>query len=49
MTSLTSRQLKDYEDHGFVAPIDVLTPDEASEIRREIEKIEKKWPHELVG
>ena len=49
MTSLTPKQLKDYEDHGFVAPIDVLTPDEASEIRREIEKIEKKWPHELAG
>ena len=32
MTSLTSKQLKDYEDYGFVAPIDVLTLDEANEI-----------------
>ena len=49
MTSLTSKQLKDYEDHGFVSPIDVLTPDEANEIKVEIEKIEKKWPDELDG
>ena len=49
MTSLTSKQLKDYEDHGFVAPIDVLTSDEANEIKTEIEKIEKKWPKELDG
>ena len=49
MTSLTSKQLKDYEDHGFVSPIDVLTPDEANEIKEEIEKIEKKWPDELDG
>jgi len=49
MTSLTTKQLKDYEDNGFVAPIDVLTLDEAEEIRQEIEKIEKRWPNELVG
>ena len=49
MTSLTSKQLKDYEDHGFVSPIDVLTPDEANEIKVEIEKIEKRWPDELDG
>ena len=49
MTSLTTKQLKDYEDNGFVAPIDVLTADEANEIRREIETIEKRWPNELDG
>ena len=49
MTLLTSKQLKDYEDHGFVSPIDVLTSDEANEIKREIEKIEKRWPTELDG
>ena len=49
MTSLTTKQIKDYEDNGFVAPIDVLTLDEAEEIRQEIEKIEKRWPNELVG
>ena len=49
MSSLTFKQLKDYEDYGFVAPIDVLTSDEANEIKTEIEKIEKKWPNELDG
>ena len=49
MTSLTAKQLKDYNDHGFIAPIDVLTSDEANEIRKEIEKIEKRWPNELDG
>jgi non-haem Fe2+, alpha-ketoglutarate-dependent halogenase len=49
MTLLTSKQLKDYEDHGFVSPIDVLTSDEVNEIKTEIEKIEKKWPAELDG
>ena len=49
MTSLTSKQLKDYEDYGFVAPIDVLTLDEANEIKTEIEKIENRWPDALNG
>jgi non-haem Fe2+, alpha-ketoglutarate-dependent halogenase len=49
MTGLTSKQLKNYNDHGYVSPIGVLTPDEANEIKEEIEKIEKKWPDELHG
>ena len=49
MTSLTAKQLKDYDDYGYVAPINVLTLDEAEEIKKEIEHIEKKWPDELVG
>jgi ectoine hydroxylase-related dioxygenase (phytanoyl-CoA dioxygenase family) len=49
MTSLTAKQLKDYNDHGYVAPIDILTSDEAFEIKKEIEKIENKWPNELDG
>ncbi len=49
MSSLTSDQLKQYEEEGFVAPIDVLSNEEAKEIRDEIELIEKKWPNELEG
>ena len=49
MTSLTPKQLKDYNDHGYVAPIDILTAGEANEIKEEIEKIEKRWPNELDG
>jgi len=49
MSSLTPKQLKQYEEEGYVAPIDVLLKEEAVEIREEIELIEKKWPHELEG
>ena len=49
MPSLTSDQLKQYEEEGYVAPIDVLSKEEAKEVREEIELIEKKWPNELEG
>ena len=49
MTSLTSDQINDYNNNGYLAPINVLTKDEASEVRAEIEKIEKLWPNELDG
>ena len=49
MTTLTSRQLKKYEEHGYVAPINVLSLEEVNGIKKEIEYIEKKWPDELVG
>ena len=47
MVGLTAKQLKNYNDHGYVAPIDVLTTDEAYEIRKEIELIEEIMPNEL--
>ena len=47
MTYLTSNQLKQYKDEGYVAPVNVLTKDEANEIRNEIELIEKIMPEEL--
>ena len=40
--SLTADQINDYEDNGYVSPIDVLSKTEANEIREEIEFIEKK-------
>ena len=49
MSSLTSDQLKQYEEEGYVAPIDALSKEEAKEVREEIELIEKKWPNELEG
>jgi len=49
MSSLNSAQLKQYEEEGYVAPIDVLSKEEAKEVREEIELIEKKWPNELEG
>ena len=49
MKSLSSSQIKTYQDKGFVAPIEALSQDEANEVREEIEFIEKKWPNELKG
>ena len=49
MPKLSSNQLQEYNDNGFVAPIEVLTKAEAFEIRKEIENIETKWPNELKG
>ncbi len=49
MCFLTSKQLNKYNEDGYVAPIDVLSKEEAYEIRKELENIEKKWPNELEG
>ena len=42
MTYLSSNQLQQYKDEGFVSPIDIFSKDKAKEIRDEIETIEKK-------
>ena len=47
MTYLSSNQLKQYEDEGFVSPINIFSKDKANEIRNEIEFIEKEMPDEL--
>ena len=49
MNSLNTEQLKDYEDNGFISPIDVLSLEETEEIKKEIEYIEKKQPDELMN
>ena len=47
MTYLTSNQLKQYQEEGYLAPIDVLSKDEAFTAREEIELIEKEIPNEI--
>ena len=47
MTNLSSNQLKQYEDEGFVSPINIFSKEKAKEIRNEIELIENKMPGEL--
>ena len=47
MSYLSSNQLKQYENEGFVSPINIFSKDKAKEIRDEIELIEKKIPGEL--
>ena len=47
MTYLSSNQPKQYEDEGFVSPINIFSKDKAKEIKNEIELIEKVIPGEL--
>ena len=47
MTYLSSNQLKQYEDQGYISPIEVMSSSEALEARKEIELIEKKMPNEI--
>ena len=47
MTYLTSNQLKQYNEKGYLAPVDVLSKKEALAVREEIEKIEKEMPNEI--
>ena len=47
MSYLSSNQLKQYENEGFVSPINIFSKDKAKEIRNEIELIENKMPEEL--
>ena len=47
MSYLLLNQLKQYEDEGFVCPINIFSKAKAKEIRNEIELIEKKMPEEL--
>ena len=47
MSYLSANQLKQYEDEGFVSPINIFSKDKAREIRNEIELIEKEMPEEL--
>ena len=47
MTNLSANQLKQYEDEGFVSPIDIFSKEKAKEVRNEIELIEKEMPGEL--
>ena len=49
MTSLSKKEIEKYNKNGFVSPIDVISTEEAYEVRKEIEYIEKKWPNELEG
>jgi non-haem Fe2+, alpha-ketoglutarate-dependent halogenase len=47
MPYLSSNQLKQYKDEGFVSPINIFSKEKAEEIRNEIELIENKIPGEL--
>ena len=47
MSYLSLKQIKQYEDEGFVSPISIFSKEKAKEIRNEIESIENRIPDEL--
>ena len=47
MAYLNSNQLKQYNELGYIAPIDAISADQAFEARKEIELIEKELPNEI--
>ena len=49
MPNLSPEEIQQYKEDGYIAPIDVLSKEEAEEVKKEIEYIEKKWPDELKG
>jgi len=49
MSNLSKSEINQYNEKGYLAPIDALTKDEANEVKDEIEFIENKWPNELEG
>ena len=46
---LTLDQINTYKKQGFLSPIEVLSEEEVSSIKAEIELIEKKWPKQING
>ena len=47
MSQLTTDDIKQYDKDGYIAPINVLTKEEAIQARKEIELIEKEMPDEI--
>ena len=48
-TGLTGKQIKEYNENGYIAPIDILSLEQVKIIREEIDYVEKKWPNEING
>ena len=47
MPVLTDYQVAHYRDHGWVAPVDVLTADEATTLHRALVDAEQAFPDDL--
>ena len=47
MSQLTTDDIKQYDKDGYIAPINVLTKEDAIQARKEIELIEKEMPDEI--
>ncbi|SVE21293.1 uncharacterized protein METZ01_LOCUS474147, partial [marine metagenome] len=48
-SALKLSQIQQYNENGFLSPIDILNLDEVRKLRDEIEFIEKKWSEQING
>ncbi len=46
---LTPEQIADYHRDGFLSPLDLLSEQEAGQVRSELEAAERRWPEALKG
>jgi len=44
---LTETQVEEYNENGFIYPIDILSKDEVKVVKNEIDKIERRWPDQI--
>ncbi len=49
MPALSPEQISFYNENGYVAPIDIFTPEEAAELRAELEALEASHPDAVAG
>jgi non-heme Fe2+,alpha-ketoglutarate-dependent halogenase len=49
MPALSLEQISFYNQNGYVAPIDIFTPEEAAELRAELEALEASHPDAVAG
>jgi len=49
MATLTLGQINQYNENGYISPIDIFSSEEVQIVKEEIEYIENKWPSELTG
>ncbi|MGK0270995.1 MAG: hypothetical protein ACI88H_001648 [Cocleimonas sp.] len=45
--SLSKEQIAHYREHGWIAPIDIMSEDEATAIKVKLEAAEAKYPDQL--
>jgi non-heme Fe2+,alpha-ketoglutarate-dependent halogenase len=44
---LTQKQIKRYQEEGFISPIDVMSEDEALSYKQRLEAVEDGYPDEI--
>ena len=49
INGLSDKQINEYNENGYIAPIDILSLEQVKKIREEIDYVEKKWPDEIYG